>query len=103
MISRPVSFLSVLGAAVAVLAGCATAKPVPLPNGEQGFAIEDCDDMAECYKKAAEACGGKYEIVGQSSGTVGTVSGAGGVVSGVVVPQYGITVACKLGGDSAPK
>ena len=83
----------------AMLAGCATAKPVPLPNGQQGFAIEDCDDMAECYKKAAEACGGKYEIVGQGSGSVGTITSTGGVI----VPQYSMTVACTSGGDSAPK
>ena len=37
-----------------LLVGCVTAKPVPLPNGETGYVIEDCDGMAQCYKKAAE-------------------------------------------------
>src|SRR6185369_10729905 len=87
MTTRLVGSFGVLSAITALLAGCATAKPVPLPNGQQGFAIEDCDSMAECYKKAAEVCGGKYEIVGQESGSVGTVTTTGGVI----VPQYSLT------------
>jgi hypothetical protein len=73
-----------------LLSGCATAKLVPLPNGEQGYAISKCDDIAECYRKAAKVCGGKYEILSQSNESTGALSG--GV--GFMVPQYTITVSC---------
>jgi hypothetical protein len=85
-----------------VLTGCATAKEVPLPNGQRGYVIGDCDDMAECYKKAAETCGGKYAVVNQSGETVGVMSGAGGVVSGIAVPQYTMTIQCE-GSSASPE
>jgi hypothetical protein len=94
MTTRLIAFLG----AVAVLAGCATAEPVPLPNGDTGFAIK-CGNMADCYKKAAELCGGKYEIVGQAGGAISGGSGAGGVVT----PTYSLTVGCPAGSGSAPK
>ena len=87
-----------IGVAVVAL-GCATAKQVPLPNGQQGYVIGDCDDMAECYKKAAETCGGKYALINQSGETVAVMSGAGGVVSGMAVPQYSMTIQCDASAE----
>lgn len=86
--------LLVLGIAGA-LSGCATAKPVPLPNGQQGYAIEDCDSVSECYEKAAEVCGGPYDVVNQSGETITTVSGAAGVVTAASIPQYAMMIQCK--------
>jgi hypothetical protein len=75
----------------ALLAGCATAKSVPLPNGHPGYAIEDCRSVSECYKLAAKTCGGPYDIVNESGGAIGTVSGAGGVVG----TAYSLVIECK--------
>lgn len=75
----------------ALLAGCATAKPMPLPNGHQGYAIEDCGSVSECYKLAAKTCDGPYDIVNESGGAIGTVSGAGGVVG----TAYTLVIECK--------
>lgn len=83
-----------IGCVVAV-AGCATAKPVPLPNGQQGFAIENCDGMAECYKKAAETCGGKYTVRGNGSETTPIVSSGGGTFSATSIHQYNMMVECE--------
>ena len=75
----------------ALLAGCATAKPVPLPNGQQGYAIEHCGSVSECYKLAAKTCGGPYDIVNGSGGAIGTVSGAGGSLG----TAYSLVIECK--------
>lgn len=86
--------LFLLGCIVAI-AGCATAKPVPLPNGQQGYAIENCDSMAECYKKAAETCGGKYTLMGNGSEATPVVSSGGGVISATAIHQYNIMIECE--------
>jgi hypothetical protein len=75
----------------ALLAGCATAKSVPLPNGQQGYAIEHCGSVSECYKLAAKTCGGPYDIVNGSGGAIGTVSGAGGSLG----TAYSLVIECK--------
>lgn len=79
----------------AILAGCATAEPVPLPSGRQGYAIEHCHSVSMCYKKAAEVCGGPYDVVDQHGKTITTVSGSGGVVSGGSAPVYALVIECK--------
>ncbi len=87
--------LAVVAAALA-LNGCATAKPVPLPNGRQGFVIDGCDSMAECYKKASETCGGgKYSLIGQGGETIPIVSGGAGIFTATAVPQYNLTIECE--------
>lgn len=52
------------------IAGCVTSRPVALPNGTQGLAI-DCSegghDIADCMNYAAEKCGGPYRIFGQEN------------------------------------
>ena len=75
----------------ALLTGCATANPVPLPNGHGGYAIEHCGSVSECYKLAAKTCGGQYDIVNESGGAIGTVSGSGGVVG----TAYSLVIECK--------
>lgn len=52
------------------LAGCVTAKPIQIPSGEAGYII-DCSSAngwGKCFEKAAETCGGPYEIINQSGG-----------------------------------
>ncbi len=88
-------YQSLFMAYIVALAGCATAKPVPLPDGQQGYAIEDCDSMAECYKKAAETCGGKYTLMGNGSETTPVSTSGGGVVSATAIHQYNIMVKCE--------
>lgn len=76
---------------VIMLGGCATAKQIPLPDGRTGYAISGCDEMAECYKKAATTCGGKYELVSQSGNSIGMAT----AMSGFVVPTYTMTIRCE--------
>ena len=83
--------LTIVTGLAALLAGCATAKPVPLPNGQQGYAIEHCGSVSECYKLAAKTCGGPYDIVNGSGGAIGTVSGAGGSLG----TAYSLVIECK--------
>ena len=79
----------------AILAGCITAKPVPLPSGRQGYAIENCDSVSACYKKSAEVCVGPYDLLSQHGETITTVSGSGGVVTGGSAPRYAMVIECK--------
>jgi hypothetical protein len=83
----------------ALLAACATATRVPLPNGHQGYAIETCRSVSECYKLAAKTCGGPYDVVNQSGETITTVSGAAGTVTSSSVPQYAMVIECKSAGS----
>lgn len=73
------------------LAGCVTTEQVPLPNGETGWYIGDCDGPPTCYKKAAELCAGKYEIVNQSQDVVGVPMNSGGTIVGT---SHGMTIKC---------
>jgi hypothetical protein len=60
--------------AAAMLSGCVTARPVALPNGTQGYAIQcpgAARDISDCMNKAAEVCGGKYSILDQEGNVVG--------------------------------
>lgn len=74
----------VIGSAL-LAASCANGPPkgFPLPDGRTGYTAF-CNgrgsSMAECYRQAANFCGGKYEIVetDQSSSVVG--------VDGIVAP-----------------
>lgn len=85
----------VISALAAILTGCVTADPVPLPSGRQGYAIEHCHSVSACYKKATEVCGGPYDIVNQHGETITTVSGSGGVVTGGSAPMYALVIECK--------
>ena len=70
---------------VVALAGCVTSRPVSLPDGGRGFAI-NCPgvarDIADCMNEAAKVCGGKYQVVtrdGLVAGGVVTPVGNGAV------------------------
>lgn len=74
------------------LVGCvSTPKPVALPSGESGYAVS-CNgtrsDISDCMNKAAEICGGTYEVVNQDSSTTGAVHVGNGV--------YGAAIKRKL-------
>lgn len=59
-----------------LVAGCATATKIPLPNNQEGMAIE-CDKPAKCYKKAQEVCPSGFNLVDKSS------RNEGGFVNGI--------------------
>jgi hypothetical protein len=52
--------------------------------------------MAECYKKAAETCGGgKYALIGNGGETVPIVAGGAGTFTATAVHQYNLTIECE--------
>lgn len=61
---------------VVLLAGCAYAKTVTLPDGSKGYSI-DCSggamDMSYCLSKAGELCKGPYRILDQSTSDGGVI------------------------------
>lgn len=69
----------------APLSACIFMKEIPLPDGSKGYAISNCRDAAACYRKAAETCGGKYEIIESSTQTVGV---------GVISSPHQMTFSC---------
>jgi hypothetical protein len=75
----------------AILAGCVTAERVPLPSGRQGYTVENCDSLSACYKKAAEVCGGPYDIVSQAGEPITTAASAGRISA----PKYAMAIECK--------
>lgn len=62
---------------VLLLGGCVTSKPVSLPDGQVGHIIS-CDggvqDISACMNKAAELCGGAYNVISQDQYMIGTTS-----------------------------
>lgn len=74
-----VAMLGLLSAAV--ISGCVTARPVALPNGTQGYAIQcpgAARDISDCMNKAAQVCGGKYNILDREGNVVGGAATAWG-------------------------
>ncbi|MGF6921709.1 hypothetical protein [Paraburkholderia sp. 40] len=76
---------------VVTLAACAAVvEPMPTPDGKQGFSIS-CDGSADswtkCYKAAAQACGGKYDVI--NSNMTSTPTGYGPMVT------RNLIVSCK--------
>jgi hypothetical protein len=66
-----------------LLSGCVTSRPVALPNGTEGLAV-DCSrakNIADCMNYAAEKCGGPYRVFGQENSSTPMASSAGGTVS----------------------
>jgi len=74
-----------------VIVSCATSKPMPLPGGDSGFSIWCEEYKSRCYKKAAEACPGGYDIVDSDGG------GSGALVNhvGAFVTNYEMLIRCK--------
>lgn len=60
----------------AFLAGCISNKPVALPDGTAGLAI-DCSGTAynwsHCMNKAAKACAGPYQVLSQDGNSPGVI------------------------------
>lgn len=88
----------ILTAAVA-LSGCATSKPIILPDGSQGHSLE-CGgtdlDWGDCYAKAGETCGVKgYEILATDSSQTpqGAATQYGAFVSTVI--KRSMLIRCK--------
>lgn len=66
------AMLAILSAGV--LSACVTARPVALPNGTQGYAIEcpgAARDISDCMNKAAQVCGGAYNVLDREGNVVG--------------------------------
>jgi len=58
----------ILALSTVALAGCSTPrKPIPLPNGGQGFSVSCINDQETCYKDAATTCKGPYELTDRTS------------------------------------
>ena len=80
------------------LSSCVTAKPFTAPDGRAGFAVK-CNgtarSMGDCYQKAAEACGGPYEVMSgdQRGGVAGSFANGGGVLLPTVTRE--LLVSCK--------
>lgn len=81
---------------VFVLVGCVTATSIPLPSGATGFAIENCDSEATCFKKAAEVCKGAYDIVRTSSDVTGVPTQQGG---SIIATAHSMVIQCKEGSN----
>jgi hypothetical protein len=63
------------------ISACVTARPVALPNGTQGYAIQcpgAARDISDCMNKAAQVCGGKYNILDRDGNVVGGAATAWG-------------------------
>lgn len=90
--------LSVLALSMAA-GGCVTSRPVALPNGTQGLAI-DCShasNIADCMNYAAEKCGGPYRVFGQENSSVPVASAVGDTVSVTNSVDRVLIVQCGAG------
>ncbi len=93
---------STIYVALMTLSGCvATARPVMLPNGMQGLAI-NCGgahrDIADCMNKAAQMCAGPYEMLDRDGGVIGGGAvpvGRGAI--GLAAVQRTLIVKCGAG------
>ncbi|MBL7663816.1 MAG: hypothetical protein JNM93_01690 [Bacteriovoracaceae bacterium] len=52
---------------LSVLLGCATAKKIMAPSGNEGYLIQDCSSAEACYEKAAEVCPKGYKLHNNSN------------------------------------
>ena len=94
---RRMRFLAVL--LCIALTSCISATQVPLPSGETGWFINRCSDLSDCYKRAAELCSGKYEIVGESQDTTGVPMSTGGTI---IATSHGMTIKCAQPSEGSP-
>lgn len=56
------------------LAGCVSSKPVPLPDGSDGYMV-NCGTEDGCLVEAAKVCG-RYELL-RTSQTTNSLAGVG--------------------------
>lgn len=88
----------VLCGAVVALAGCVSAKPIPLPSGAQGYLITcntEANDIGDCYKKAAETCHGPYDIVERSESSQAYYSATPVMGTGGSIPKRSLMIQCR--------
>ena len=82
-----------------LLAGCVTQKPLYLPDGRQGYAIEcsgNGQTWNECFQRAGEICkGAGYQVVNQNGDAGTVVTGSQYGVVGGTVQKRGLVIACK--------
>lgn len=90
----------VLGASL--LSSCTTWKPLVLPDGQQGFAV-DCSGSnltwTHCYQKAARACDHGYTVVQRIDNHGGHAAPGNlfGLVGGAVVDRS-MLIQCRTDG-----
>lgn len=53
-------------AAVLFLSGCSAVTPVPTPTGGRGVRVA-CNELANCYERAAKECGPIWHIIDSSN------------------------------------
>lgn len=53
-------------AGLAALAGCTSVATVPTPTGGTGIRVA-CNQIANCYRRAADVCGPKWRIIDASN------------------------------------
>lgn len=93
------ALLAIIGSAL--LAACTTWKPLVLPSGQQGFAV-DCSGSnltwAHCYQKASRACRHGYTVVEKidNHGGHAEVGDLFGLMGGSVVDR-GLLIECRHG------
>ena len=79
-----------------MLTGCINAaRPMQLPDGTTGYNITRCRSMAGCYNKAAEVCGGQYEVINSASQAFGSYTAVNGIGAGSAGTALEIAVKCK--------
>ena len=78
-----------------ILAGCANANMITLPNGQSGFTI-NCSGTAvsisKCYEKAGTVCPNGYDIISShnQSGVMSNIDG-----SPIATSDKGMVIQCK--------
>jgi hypothetical protein len=73
-----------------LLTACTVAREASLPDGTKGFVISKCKDLSYCYNRAAELCGGKYEVLNQNTKSEGVLGNGYGALE----TRQEITVRC---------
>jgi hypothetical protein len=94
---------AIFAAFLLTLASCATSKPVYLPDGRQGLAI-DCSDNGgwthpgwnQCAEKAGEACKARgYDVVSRTGEQSEVVGGSAYGMVGSTSQKRQLIIACK--------
>ena len=95
------------GIALLALAGCVHATHFLGPHGEQMVSLR-CNgaalDMADCYTRAREECGGNFDVVDQNQHTAyytqTSANAAGYSSSTQAVPERNLVVICQQPGQA---
>jgi hypothetical protein len=85
--------------ATALMAACASTKPVYLPDGRQGYSV-DCSGTVrtwgQCLEKAGAACGSRgYEVVDQAGNNSFVHNTMGGNFQVIPTASRTMIIACK--------